>query len=104
MWTNKNKSSRSNYKLRPHDGLSVKPHAVLSARYNPTSLTELAANKIEHSIRMPQSAKPKSLVQLAAEKIEQSIKQPAKMTKPSKMLPTLKTLAAQALLKDKVNY
>ena len=104
MGTNKNKSSRSNYKLRPHDGLSVKPHAVLSARYNPTSLTELAANKIEHSIRMPQSAKPKSLVQLAAEKIEQSIKQPAKMTKPSKMLPTLKTLAAQALLKDKVNY
>ena len=104
MGTNKNKSSRSNYKLRPHDGLSVKPHAVLSARYNPKSLTELAANKIEHSIRMPQSAKPKSLVQLAAEKIEQSIKQPAKMTKPSKMLPTLKTLAAQALLKDKVNY
>lgn len=73
MGTNKNKSSRSNYKLRPHDGLSVKPHAVLSARYNPKSLTELAANKIEHSIRMPQSEKPKSLVQLAAEKIEQSI-------------------------------
>ena len=104
MGINKNKSSRSNYKLRSHDGLPVKSQAVLSARYNPRPLTELAANEIEQSVRMPRLAKPKSLVQLTAEKIEQSIKQPAKITKPSKMLPTLKTLAAQALVKDKINY
>ena len=52
----------------------------------------------------PKTAKPKSLVQLAAEKTEKSIKQPTKLLEPSKMLPTLKTLAAQALVKDKVNY
>ena len=71
MGTNKNKSSRSSYKLEPHGSLSTKP---------------------------------KSLVQLAAEKIEQSIKQPAKIPKPSKLTPTLKTLAAKALVKDKINY
>lgn len=43
-------------------------------------------------------------MQLAAEKIEQSIKQPARITKPSKLLPPLKTLVAQALVKDKMNY
>ena len=47
--------------------------------------------------------KPKSVVQLAAEKIEQSIKQPT-LPEPSKMLPTLKTLAGQALVKDKVKF
>ena len=50
----------------------------------------------------PKLTKPKSLVQLAAEKMEQSIKQPTKPPEPSKMLPTLKTLAAQALVKVKV--
>ena len=49
-------------------------------------------------------AKPKSLVQLAAEKLEQSIKQPAKMPKPSQLLPTLKTLASRALVKDKNQF
>ena len=112
MAKNQHRSSSSNYKLRSHgglsteshDGLPVKSQAVLSARYNPRSLTELAANKIEKSIRMPRLAKLKSLVQLAAEKIEQSIKQPAKIPKPSKLTPSLKTLAAQALVKDKINY
>ena len=41
---------------------------------------------------------------MTAEKIERSLKQPAKITKPSKMLPTLKTLAEQALVKDKVKF
>lgn len=79
----------------------LKPKAVLSAKFNPKSLTELSANKLEQMIQ-PKMTKPKSLVQLAAEKIEQAIKQPAKLSEPSKMLPTLKTLAAQTLVKDKV--
>lgn len=53
---------------------------------------------------MPRLAKLKSLVQLAVEKIEQSIKQPAKIPKPRKLTPSLKTLATQALVKDKINY
>lgn len=62
----------------------AKPKAVISAKFNPKSLTELSANKIE---RMIQLKKPKSLVHQAAEKIEQSIKQPAVLPKPSKMMP-----------------
>ena len=52
------------------------------------------------------TTKRKSLVRQAAEKIEQSIKQSAKLPKPSrsKLTPTLKQLAAQALVKDKINY
>ena len=87
--------------LKSHDILSVKPKAALSAKFNPKSLTELSANKLEQMIQ-PKMPKPKSLVQLAAEKIEQAIKQPTKLPEPSKMLPTLKTLAAQTLVKDKV--
>ena len=48
--------------------------------------------------------KPKSLTQLAAEKLEQSIKRPAVLPKQSTRLPTLKTLAAQALVKDRIKY
>ena len=72
-----NKSSRSSYKLESHGSLSAEPHGSLST-------------------------KPKSLVQLAAEKIEQSIKQPAKIPKPRKLTPTLKTLAAKALVKNNI--
>ena len=104
MGTNKNKSSRSNYKLEPHGSLSAEPHSSLSAKFNPKSLTDLAANKIEHLIKMPQLAKPKSLVQLAAEKTEQSIKQLAKIPKASKLIPTLKTLAAKGVVKNNINY
>ena len=50
------------------------------------------------------STKPKSLTQLAAENLEQSMKRPAVSRKPSKLTPTLKTLAAKALVKDKINY
>ena len=48
--------------------------------------------------------KPKSLTQLAAEKLEQSIKRPAVLPKHSNRLPTLKTLAANAMVKDKIKY
>ena len=88
---------------KSHNGLSVKPKAVIPAKFNPKSPTELSANKLEQMIQ-PKLTKPKLLVQLAAEEIEQSIKQPTKLPEPSKMLPTLKTLAAQALVKDKVKF
>ena len=48
--------------------------------------------------------KPKSLTQLAAEKLEQSIKRPAVLPKQSTRLPTLKTLTARALVKDRIKY
>ena len=44
---------------------------------------------------------PKSLTKLAAEKMEQSIKRPAKQ--PSRM-PSLTQLSAQALVKDRIKY
>ena len=47
---------------------------------------------------------PKSLTQLAANKLEQSIKRPALLPKQSNRLPTLKTLAANAMVKDKIKY
>ena len=47
---------------------------------------------------------PKSLTQLAANKLEQSIKRPAVLPKQSNRLPTLKTLAANAMAKDKIKY
>ena len=47
---------------------------------------------------------PKSLIQLAANKLEQSIKRPAVLPKQSTRLPTLKTLAANAMVKDKIKY
>ena len=52
----------------------------------------------------PRSATPKSLVQLAAERFEQSIKQPTKISKPSKLLPTLKTLALQGLVNIRSSF
>ena len=82
-----NKSSRSSYKLKLHGSLSAESHGSLSTKPHGSL-----------------STKPKSLVQLAAKKIEQSIKQPAKIPKPSKLTPTFKTLAAKALVKDKINY
>ena len=48
--------------------------------------------------------RPKSLIQLAAEKLEQSIKKPAVLSKRSNRLPTLKALAAKAMVKDKIKY
>ena len=48
--------------------------------------------------------KPKSLTQLAAEKLEQSVKRPAVQPKQRNRLPTLKTPAANAVVKDKIKY
>ena len=47
---------------------------------------------------------PKSLTQLAANKLEQSLKRPAALPKQSNRLPTLKTPAANAMVKDKIKY
>ena len=47
---------------------------------------------------------PKSLTQLAANKLEQSTKRPAVLPKQSTRLPTLKTLVANAMVKDKIKY
>ena len=44
---------------------------------------------------------PKALTQLAAEKMEQSIKRPAKQLN---RLPSLTQLAARALVKDRIKY
>ena len=48
--------------------------------------------------------KNKSLVQLAAENLEHSIKRPVILPKQSDKMPTLKTLAANAIFKDKIKY
>ena len=103
MGINKDKTGVVNYNTKLQDGVSVRPKTVVPVKFNPKSLTELSANKLEKMIK-PKLVKPKSLVQVTAEKIERSLKQPAKITKPSKMLPTLKTLAEQALVKDKVKF
>ena len=54
--------------------------------------------------RTRQVFKPKSLTQLAAEKLEQSIKRPAVQPKQSSIMPTLKPLASNAMVKDKIKY
>ena len=69
----------------------------------------MSANKAEPVKQTASTAvepvfKPKSLTQLAAEKLEQSIKRPAVLPKQSNRLPTLKTLAANAMVKDKIKY
>ena len=48
--------------------------------------------------------KNKSLVQLAAENLEHSIKRPVILPKQSDKMPTLKTLEANAIFKDKIKY
>ena len=104
MGNNKNINNRAN--LIPKStraGFSTEPKTVVSVKFNPKSLTELSANKLEQMIQ-PKLIKPKSLVQMAAEKIEQSIKQPAAIPKTKSIMPTLKTLVAQSLVKDKVKY
>ena len=47
---------------------------------------------------------PKSLTQLLVEKLKQSIKRPAVLPKQRNRMPTLKTLAANAVVKDKIKY
>lgn len=88
---------------KPSGARSIaEPKTVIPVKFNPKSLTELSANKLEQMIQ-PKLTKPKSLVQLAAEKIEQSIKQPAILPKPNTtILPSLKS--SQPLVNDKIKY
>lgn len=58
------KDSMASYNAKStRTGFTCKPQAVLSASYNPKSLTELSANKLEQMIQ-PKLTKPKSLVRM----------------------------------------
>ena len=81
--------------------------------YNRKDLSKLSKDELINMLMGKQTASanlagpvfnPKSLTQLAAEKMEQSIKRPAVLPKQSTRLPTLKTLAANAMVKDKIKY
>ena len=81
--------------------------------YNRKDLSTLSKDELINMLMRKQSAsanlagpvfKPKSLTQLAARKLEQSIKRPAVLPKQSNRKPTLKTLAANAMVKDKIKY
>ena len=81
--------------------------------YNRGDLAKLSKDQLINMLMAKQTAsankagpvfKPKSLTQLAAEKLEQSIKRSTVLPKQSNRLPTLKTLAANAMVKDKIKY
>ena len=81
--------------------------------YNRKDLSTLSKDELINMLMRKQSAsanlagpvlKPKSLTQLAARKLEQSIKRLAVLPKQSNRKPTLKTLAANAMVKDKIKY
>ena len=79
---------------------------------NREDLSKLSKDQLINMLMTEQTAstkagpvfQPNSLTQLAANKIEQSIKRPAVLPKQSTRLPTLKTLAANAMVKDKIKY
>ena len=81
--------------------------------YNRKDLSKMSKDELINMLMGKQTAsanlagpvfKPKSLTQLAAEKLEQSIKRPAVLPKQSNRMPTLKTLAANAMVKDKIKF
>ena len=81
--------------------------------YNRKDLSKMSKDELINMLMGKQTASanlagpvfnPKSLTQLAAEKLEQSIKRPAVLPKQSNRMPTLKTLAANAMVKDKIKY
>ena len=81
--------------------------------YNRKDLSKMSKDELINVLMGKQTAsanlagpvfKPKSLTQLAAEKLEQSIKRPAVLPKQSNRMPTLKILAANAMVKDKIKY
>ena len=131
MRNNKNNSSMASYNTKSHGSLFAEPHARLSgnkiiytnSNMNRENLSKLSKEKLINMLLAKQTAsvqrtgpvqtasttvgpvfKPKSLTQLAANKLEQSIKRPAVLPKQSNRMPTLKTLAANAMVKDKINY
>ena len=61
-------------------------------------------NPVVSAIKAGPVFKPKSLTQLAAEKFKHPIRRPVVQPKPSGKMPTLKTLAANAMVKDKIKY
>ena len=130
MAKNQNKSSMASYNAKSHGSLSAEPQACLSGNkiiypidMNRGNLMNLSKEQLVNMLLsttasvnkagpVKQTAsttvgpvfKPKSLTQLAAEKLEQSIKKTAVLPKQSNRLPTLKTLAANAMVKDKIKY
>ena len=132
MGNNKNNSSMASYNAKSHGSLSAEPHARLSGNnfiypninMNRENLSKLSKDQLINMLLRKQTVsankagpvkqtastavgpifKPKSLTQLAAGKLEQSIKRPAVLPKHSNRLPTLKTLAANAMFKDKIKY
>ena len=126
------KVSMASYNARSHGSLSAEPHARLpgnkiiypNSMYSREDLTKMSKDELINMLMGKQTVsankagpvkqtvgttvgpvfKPKSLTQLAAEKLEQSIKKPAVLPKQSNRLPTLKTLAANSMVKDKFKY
>ena len=125
------KRSMASYNAKSHGSVSAEPHARLPGNFiyansnmNRENLSKLSKEQLINTLLVKQTAgankagpvkqtastavgpvfKPKSLTQLAAEKLEQSMKKPAVLPKPSNRLPTLKTLAANAMVKDKIKY
>ena len=115
----------------PHGSLSAEPHARLSGNFmytnsdmNRENLSKLLKEQLVNMLLGKQAVsanksgpvkqtastavgpvfQPKSLTQLAANKLEQSIKRNAAIPKQSNRMPTLKTLAANAMVKDKIKY
>ena len=125
------KRSMASYNAKSHGSVSAEPHARLPGNFiyansnmNRENLSKLSKEQLINTLLVKQTAgvnkagpvkqtastavgpvfKPKSLTQLAAEKLEQSIKRPAVLPKQSNRLPTLKTLAADVMVKDKIKY
>ena len=121
----------ASYNAKSHDSLSAESQACLSGKkiiypinmYNRGNLMNLSKEQLVNMfLNITESAnkagpvkqtanttvgpvfKPKSLTQLAAQKLGQSIKKTAVPPKQSNRLPTLKTLTANAMVKDKIKY
>ena len=126
------KPSMASYNAKSYASLSAEPHARLpgnkiiypNSMYSRENLSKMSKDELINMLMGEQTVgikktgpvkqtastsvrpvfKPKSLVQLAAKKLEQSIKRPAVQPKQSSIMPTLKTLAANAMVKDKIKY
>ena len=132
MGTNNNNSSMACFKAKSHGNLSAEPYARLpgnkiiytNSNMNRENQSKLSKDQLINMLLRKQTVSTnkagpvkqtastevgpvfqlKSLTQLVANKLEQSIKRPNVIPKPSTRLPTLKTLAANAVVKDKIKY